>query len=78
MSNRTARRAERLTPDQIRSLRLSTGQTQRAFATTLGVAVETLNKWEAGTVAITVSHERFVRLFVDAGAPAWVAESAVR
>lgn len=72
------RLVHRLTPPQIRTLRLSTGFTQRAFAAVMGVSTETLNRWEAGSLPITVAHERFLRLLVDVGVPAWVGESAVR
>ncbi len=62
----------RLTPRQIRFLREATGLSQRKFASTAGVAPETVNRWENGTQPMTLCHERFLRLFVSAGSPQWV------
>lgn len=73
--NVIARRTKRLTPDLIRALRESTGLSQRAYADVAGVAKETVCRWESGTQAITLAHERFLRLFVAAGAPSWVLDA---
>jgi len=57
-----ARKAPRLTPEEIRFLRKSLGWSGADFAQHMGVAAETVSRWENGSTAMGPAAERLLRL----------------
>ena len=63
VAHHIARRVERLTPAEIRFLRKYLGYSGKDFAAFLGVAPETVSRWEssASNKAMTLSTEKLLR-----------------
>jgi len=57
-----ARKAPRLTPAEIRFLRKSLGWSGGDFAEHMGVAAETVSRWENGSASMGPAAERLLRL----------------
>ncbi|MEP7245385.1 MAG: type II TA system antitoxin MqsA family protein [Gammaproteobacteria bacterium] len=57
-----ARKPERLTPDEIRFLRKYLGLSGTDFAQHLGVAAETVSRWEQGKTPMGTTADRLVRI----------------
>jgi putative zinc finger/helix-turn-helix YgiT family protein len=68
-----------LSGDQIRKNRDDLGLTQRALADHLGVAVETISRWENGVLTQTRAMDRYLRVYfgVPAARAALVEQSAL-
>jgi putative zinc finger/helix-turn-helix YgiT family protein len=66
-----------LSGDQIRKNREALGLSQRSLAEHLGVAVETISRWENGALTQTRAMDRYLRVYfgVPAARAALVAES---
>jgi putative zinc finger/helix-turn-helix YgiT family protein len=60
----------RLDPRQIRFLRKHLGWSSKRFASEMGVAPETVSRWEHGTARMELPTERLLRLFVLCQHPA--------
>ncbi len=58
---------DRLTAAEIRFLRTWLGWSGKTFASKLGVAQETVSRWEHGTKEMNLSNERLLRLYVAEG-----------
>lgn len=52
-----------LTPEQIREYRTRLGLTQQQIADALGIAPETVSRWESGVMIQSRANDRFMRLF---------------
>ena len=57
-----ARKTARLTPEEIRFLRKYLGLSSSDFAQHLGVAAETVSRWEQGRTAMGTTADRLLRL----------------
>ncbi len=57
-----AQKAPRLTPEEIRFLRKYLGWSGSDFAEHIGVAAETVSRWENGATTMSAAAERFLRL----------------
>jgi putative zinc finger/helix-turn-helix YgiT family protein len=63
------RKRTRLTPAEIRYLRTSLGWSGADFARHMGVAAETVSRWETGATPMGAAADRLLRLMVVARAP---------
>ena len=54
---------------EVRRLRISAGLTQQDLADLMGVTQVTVARWESGVRAITVAHERLMRMIVQQRSP---------
>jgi putative zinc finger/helix-turn-helix YgiT family protein len=53
-----------LSPDQIRTLRMELGKTQRAMSALLGIGEKTYCRWESGSYVQSEGFDRYLRLLV--------------
>jgi DNA-binding transcriptional regulator YiaG len=53
---------KRLTPDEVRHVRLALNMTQAKFARLLGVSRLTITRWEGGGLNMTPAHANLIRL----------------
>jgi len=58
----TAQKVPRLTPEEIRFLRKYLGWSGADFAMHIGVAAETVSRWENGSTRMSAAAERLLRL----------------
>lgn len=59
-----AKKASRLTAEEVVYLRKYLGWSQRDFAERMGVTYETANRWERGSIMFSALAERLLRLMV--------------
>ncbi len=67
----------RLTPANVTTLRKALGYTGKTLAKYMGVAPETISRWEHGRLTMAVPMDRFLRLMVAhdrdlIGEPKWL------
>jgi DNA-binding transcriptional regulator YiaG len=53
---------KRLTPDEVRALRVQLGWTQARLARALAVSRITVSRWETAAARMTPSHAKLIRL----------------
>jgi putative zinc finger/helix-turn-helix YgiT family protein len=63
------RKPARLAPEEIRFLRKHLGYSQADFARRMGVAPESVSRWETGAIAMKPTAENLLRLMVVTQAP---------
>lgn len=64
IANLVASQEQRLSPEEIRFLRSNLGFSGIGFSNAIGVAAETVSRWENGRENIKLSHERLLRILV--------------
>lgn len=60
-----AEQEARLAPDQVRFMRKYLGWSGGQFADIMGVAAETVSRWENGAQEMTTPHEKLLRVLVE-------------
>ena len=64
IANHVAVQKQRLLPEEVRFLRSHLGFSGVDFANAIGVAAETVSRWENGREEMKLSHERFLRVLI--------------
>jgi putative zinc finger/helix-turn-helix YgiT family protein len=69
IANVLVRKTGPLAPEEIRFLRRHLGYSQIDFSKRMGVAPESISRWESGSVSMAATAERLLRLMVVTQAP---------